>query len=111
MAASLDRLDAERKKAEEKFRALLESAPDAMVIVDADGRIVLVNAQTEKLFGYRANELLGQSVEMLVPERFREGHPATGPDYFATPRRARWARAWSSRACARTAPSSPSRSA
>ena len=66
-----------RKKAEERFRAVLEAAPDAMVIVNQDGRIVLVNAQTEKLFGYGRQELLGQPVEMLVPQRFRGGPPRT----------------------------------
>jgi PAS domain S-box-containing protein len=69
-------LDAERRKQSEKrFRGLLEAAPDAMVIVDQEGLIVMVNAQTEKVFGYERDDLLGQHVEFLVPTRFRDVHP------------------------------------
>ncbi len=76
----------ERRRAEERFRSLLEAAPDAMVIVDAQGRIVLVNSQTQKLFGYAREELLGQPVEMLMPQRLRAQHPAHRAGYFANPR-------------------------
>jgi PAS domain S-box-containing protein len=76
----------DRNGVEDKFRALLESAPDAMVIVGSDGRIALVNAQTEKLFGYARAELLGNAVEMLVPQRFRDKHPQHRTGYFANPK-------------------------
>ncbi|MFH8801967.1 PAS domain S-box protein [Streptomyces sp. NPDC017936] len=62
--------------AEERFRGLLEAAPDAMVIVDDTGAIRLVNAQTEALFGYDREELLGHPVELLIPHRFRDQHTA-----------------------------------
>ena len=69
-----------------RFGGLLEAAPDAMVIVDRGGRIALVNRQTERLFGYGPNELLGKPVEILVPERFRSHHPGHRAGYFASPR-------------------------
>jgi len=76
----------DRKEAEQKFRSLLESAPDAMVIVASDGRIALVNSQTERLFGYRREELLGQPVEVLVPARYRSKHAGHRSGFFTQPR-------------------------
>jgi len=76
----------ERKRAEQMFRELLEAAPDAMVIVDATGTIQLVNAQTERLFGYLRSELVAKPVEMLVPERYRAQHPGHRGRYFSAPR-------------------------
>ncbi|HEX2454671.1 MAG TPA: PAS domain S-box protein [Vicinamibacterales bacterium] len=76
----------DRKKADERFKDLLESAPDAMVIVNKDGRIVLINAQTERLFGYTRHELVGQCVELLVPERFRQSHSRHRVGFFGDPR-------------------------
>jgi len=76
----------ERRKAEEKFHGLMESAPDAMIIVASNGHIARVNAQTEKLFGYRRNELIGEPVEALIPERFRSRHPAHRSGYFLDPK-------------------------
>lgn len=71
---------------QEKFRALLESAPDAMVIASEQGRIVLVNAQTERLFGYKREELLGLPIEILIPERFRSRHLHHRKEYRDSPR-------------------------
>jgi PAS domain S-box-containing protein len=57
---------------DEKFRRLLEAAPDAMVIVDGSGRMLLVNSQTESMFGYTREELLDRPVEILIPESLRQ---------------------------------------
>ena len=70
----------------EVFRQLLESAPDAIVGIGRNGRIVLVNSQTELLFGYGRDELIGEPVETLVPERYRGGHGRHRDGYFADPR-------------------------
>ena len=72
--------------AERQFRDLLEAAPDAMVIVDGAGQIVLVNAQTERLFGYSRDELLSKKVEDLIPHRFREKHGGHRAGFFGAPR-------------------------
>ncbi|NQT14125.1 MAG: PAS domain S-box protein, partial [Planctomycetes bacterium] len=76
----------ERKRVEERFRRFVESAPDGMVIIDHEGRIVLVNAATERLFGFAREELYQQPVEVLMPERFREGHSGRRDAYVAGPK-------------------------
>ena len=72
---------------ETRFGGLLEAAPDAIVIVDADGRIALVNSAAEALFGFRRDDLLGRPIEDLVPERFRPEHPKHRAGYVHDPRR------------------------
>ena len=76
----------ERRQAADQFRALLDTAPDAMVIVGSDGRIRLVNRQLEAMFGYEREELIGQPVETLVPERLRDVHGEHRAAYAASPR-------------------------
>jgi protein-histidine pros-kinase len=76
----------ELRSAESRFRQLLDLAPDAIIGVGADGRIELASEQTEKLFGYDREELMGQRLELLVPDRFREDHAGNRADYFANPK-------------------------
>ncbi|MCB0950611.1 MAG: PAS domain S-box protein [Mycobacterium sp.] len=79
-------LDAELERASTTFHALLELAPDAMVIVGPDGRITLANAQTDRMFGYEREDLVGEKIEMLLPSRFRGDHIRYRSDFFADPR-------------------------
>jgi PAS domain S-box-containing protein len=84
-AASIAQDVTARMAAEERFRQVLLAAPDAMVIVDAEGTIVIVNEQTERLFGYSSAELVDQPVEMLVPERLRRTHVGHRRHYLGKP--------------------------
>jgi PAS domain S-box-containing protein len=85
LEANRRQTEAALSASEQQFRGLLESAPDAMVIVDADGHIALVNRQTEQLFGYAREELLGQPIETLVPDRFRSRHVNHRSGYVTEP--------------------------
>jgi len=75
----------EIKMAEKKFKGLLESAPDAMVIVNDNGKIQLINQQAEKLFGYTPEDLFNKSVEILIPSRFTPKHTTHRKNFFSTP--------------------------
>lgn len=82
----MEEIEKKARKAGSKFEGLLEAAPDGIIIVDRSGRITLVNAQAERLFGYPRNELLGQPIELLVPERLRKRHIGHRENYHAEPR-------------------------
>ena len=71
---------------EQRFRLIVEAAPNAMVMIDRAGKVAMINAHAERLFGYSAAELVGQPVEILVPERFRGHHPELRKSFFADPR-------------------------
>ncbi|HCW06065.1 MAG TPA: hypothetical protein DGG95_01725, partial [Cytophagales bacterium] len=75
----------ERKKAEERFRLVVEAAPNAMILVNKEGVITLVNNQTEKLFGFERKELIGNKIETLIPEKFHGHHPDHRNLFFTTP--------------------------
>ncbi len=70
---------------QKRFRTLLESAPDSMVIIDSSGTIVMVNRRTEELFGYSRDEITGKPIELLMPERFRKAHPEQIRSFFSNP--------------------------
>jgi len=74
-----------RKRAEKNFQTLIDGAPDAIIAIEKNFNILLVNTHTEKLFGYTSLELLGSSYEILIPERFREKHTGYCKTYFANP--------------------------
>jgi PAS domain S-box-containing protein len=82
-----DRKRAEQtiQQSEARFRALFESAPDAIVLSDGDGRIVEINTRVAGIFGYGRDELIGQSIDVLVPERFRKTHPRRREEYSQNP--------------------------
>lgn len=77
--------NASRRKAESRFRLSVESAPNGMVMVSREGKIILANIQMEKLFGYQLSELIGASIEMLVPQQVRDRHDLLRTQYFASP--------------------------
>ena len=87
------------------FRGFLEAAPDAVVIIDGEGAIVQVNSQTEKMFGYRREELVSRPVEVLMPERFRARTSESAGSFPLIRTRGPWAAALSCSACERTAAS------
>ena len=76
----------EQKMSEERFRQAFESAPNAIILVNQNGAIVQVNSQVEKYFGYQSDELIGQSVDRLVPQRYSTGHPGHRAGFFSDPK-------------------------
>src|SRR6185369_7045600 len=74
-----------RKRLEARFRQVVESAPNAIVMINGAGNIEMVNAQAERVFGYERREMLGSPIEMLVPQRFRKAHPGLRGSFFSRP--------------------------
>lgn len=99
------------KLVEARFHDLLESTPDAIVMVNVTGRIVLVNSQAEKMFGYPRADLLGQPVEILLPTRFHTAHLAHRGSFFEHRVPAPWWQVWSCMGCAGTVANFRSKSA
>ena len=85
-AALEDQVEVEQRRADVQFRELVDLAPDGVVVCDEQGKIVLVNVQAEKMFGYTRAELLGRAIETLVPDRVRSKHPAHVAGFMAAPR-------------------------
>ncbi len=75
----------EHQRQEQKMRDLLDSAPDAMIIADEHGKITMINQQSERLFGYQREELIGEPIEVLIPQRYRHGHPAHFQTFIKDP--------------------------
>ncbi len=82
----LETCESNFRKVQKRYESLLNATPDAMVFVDAEGRIALVNKQLEQLFGYRRDELIGQDLEILIPRRFRREHAEYVAQYLSRPR-------------------------
>ncbi len=76
----------ERKKANEQFRLMVESAPNSIILIDFSGKIVMVNKQTEDLFGYSRNELIEKKMEILVPKRLKAHHPKLRNGFYKSPK-------------------------
>lgn len=73
------------RESEERFRLAVEAAPSGMIMTDGEGRIVMLNANAEKLFGYSRDELIGKNVDILLPHRFRDAHPQSRATYKHQP--------------------------
>jgi PAS domain S-box-containing protein len=84
--AAREQVETHLRRTQERFQTMIETAPDAIVIVNNLGAIVLVNSQAEKLFGYQREELLGRKIEMLIPERYAGTHPVYRDGFLADPR-------------------------